>query len=266
MNGHIALLIALVSYGNSYLQTENSGHHLDFNNTTLKYCSTLSFIDTTLSFSNKLLASNPQLWFAHLKKDSCKKLKLRYNHSNESQMKDFESAGFVGGGGEWLIEAVYNDHSDYWNCSEYVVEPESKGDRIWNTVIKKVEKNQPISPTIITVENAKKDLLITLNKIMAFSLKEQTDYWRGVFKSAIDKLDSPYTEIPYYNDCIIDSQYALQNKQLLSAATTASVFGGMGSWNDIVYPTDEANKTNELLSADLYNKINDAIIASVNNN
>ncbi|MCC6412891.1 MAG: hypothetical protein IT270_14600 [Saprospiraceae bacterium] len=53
--------------------------------------------------------------------------------------------------------------------------------------------------------------------------------------------------------------------QLLYAADSAWVFGGMGSWNDQSFEDKEVNGRYERLSALLYNAINGAIMAAVNN-
>jgi predicted butyrate kinase (DUF1464 family) len=50
-------------------------------------------------------------------------------------------------------------------------------------------------------------------------------------------------------------------RQLVFSAGSAWVFGGMGSWNDVVFDKDEDNETYERLSEQLYTRINEAIIA-----
>jgi hypothetical protein len=263
MPGPLALLIALVSYGNVYLNTAKSAYTLDFNNSTLIYNTSITFSDTTLSATEKAIATDPQQWFAFLKKSGCVKLKLAYHHSKELQMKDYESAGFVGGGGVWQIETVYNDHSDYWSSEDIVANENDTAKRIWSTRLKISAKAQLHSKLEISIETAKTELAASLNKITAFANDHKVEEWAKVFEKATKTLNDSKPVFPY-GDAIINGQYPLQKMQLLCAAAEAYVFGGMGSWNDISYSSDKEEKTNAELSADLYDKVNNAILTAIN--
>lgn len=192
------------------------------------------------------------------------KFRLVYDHSKELQMKDYESAGFVGGGGVWQIEAVYIDHSDYWESAEVVVNENAADKRIWSTKLKIAAKNQGGSSLLIPKQTAKEQLAVALKNIIRFASEHKSDEWVKVFKTSNKQLTDTHPTIAYYKDIVVKKQYSLESIQLLSAATTAYVFGGMGSWNDILYPTDKENKTNAELTADLYDKVNNAIIAAIN--
>ncbi len=267
MNGPLALLIALVSYGNNYLKNENSVYTLDLNNSTLIYCKTIEFnLNVDTSLKQTVVAHTPQEWFSFLKKDGCKSLKIYYAHSaNDSPMKDFESNAFVGGGGQWIIEAVYTDYCNYWTAKESVIKNDAGKDRIWDIRFSLVQREKPILDLAIGPEKAKENLLASLKKITAFADSTKSENWAKVFKKAGENLYSSNPVIEYNKDFIIVDSASLQSKQLLFAADMASVFGGMGSWNDILYPTPELEKTNTLLSSDLYDRINEAIIVAVNN-
>ena len=267
MNGTLALFIALISYGNEYLAKGTSLHHLDFNNTTLIYCNNLAFTDGDGRTPNgTMVAHSPQEWFKFLKENGCKRLKIFFYHSNDqSKIKDFESAGFGGGGGQWIIEAVYDNYANYWTCKENVTDRDRKDKRIWDTRFYTIAKKQPVVAFGLSPEKAKANLSESLKKIMTFAYDTKSNYWAEVFKKARENLDSAHPVVEYYKDCIVADDYSLQSKQLLFSASVASVFGGMGSWNDIVYPPEQ-EKINTRLSADLYDRINEAIIVAVNKN
>ena len=115
MTGILAQTISLTSFGNEYLL---NGKLNDFfpNHSAFEHCSTVQFIAKKKEnfFSSKketIVAENPEIWFELLKKENCKKLRLYFQ---SSKVDDYKSAGFVGGGGDWLIEAVYKNHSDFW--------------------------------------------------------------------------------------------------------------------------------------------------------
>lgn len=263
MNGTVSLIIALVSYGNTYL----SGNHqylLDFNNSTLVYNNSLIFNNYKNTLETHVIANSPQQWFEFLKKDDCKKLRIFYRHSeNQLQLKDFESAAFVGGGGNWMIEAVYNNHSNYWGFNEE--SNKSKTDnRIWKTEFF-VVKNKVSSQKSESIDKAKHNLFVALTNITMFAVKENQKHWVGEFERAKKVLTDPNPTVEYYTDFIVPASLSLQAKQLLFSANIADVFGGMGSWNDILYDTKEADNLNKKLSADLFDKINDAILTALNN-
>jgi len=181
-------------------------------------------------------------------------------------MKDFESAGFVGGGGEWIIEADYDTYANYWGHKQMVTKPVAKDKRIWNEQFLLIKAKQPALSLPISEATAKKNLSVALNKIIAFATKTGSDYWAGIFTKANNSLSSDHPVVEYYRDFIVENQHSLQSKQLLSSASRAYVFGGMGSWNDILYSTSELEKTNTQLSSELYDRINEAIIVALNNN
>jgi len=264
MSGPVSLVIALVSYGNAYLASVKTNHNLDFNNSTLIYNNKLSFSDTTPTSKSEVIACSPQQWFAWLKKDGCKKLKVYYRHSgNQSQLKDFESTGFVGSGGDWIIEAVYNTYSNYWGFTEEDTKPKAPDDRIWSTHFF-VIKHKPSTKSALSIDIAKHNLSVSLTNIIAFALRENQNTWAKIFERAHKNLTDHSPVVDYYEDFISPNSLSLQAKQLLFSASVADVFGGMGSWNDIGYKTKEANELNSKLSADLFDKMNEAVVAAMN--
>ena len=264
MDSTLALFIALVSYGNRYIKHDLSAPDLDFNNSTLIYCNELEF--TTNIFLKEVVAKSPGEWFRFLKKNGSKELRISYRHSDQLQVKDYEMAGFVGGGGEWIIEVAYGNYTDYWVCQLDVVNPDANDHRIWNIQFAKIKDLASIPSSDVSIENAKADLSISLSNIIAFSSKHSPQGWTKIFEQALRNLSSQKPEWLYYKDCFVIEPYSLPRKQLFTSAATAYVFGGMGSWNDIWYDTPELEKQNSELSADLYDKVVQAVVAAVNIN
>jgi hypothetical protein len=267
MNGTLALLIALVSYGNLYLKRDTRLPKLDFKNSSLVFCNTLEFNNISNGSSKKTtVANSPEQWFDFLKKDGCKDLKIYYQHSDESKLKDFESAGFFGGGGEWIIEAVYENYANYWVGTEDITKPEAKDKRIWSIRFSILKKKAPILNLSISTQQAKINLAESLTKIIAFASMNINDYWTNIFKDAYSNLDNRQPSAKYYKDFFINKSYSLGSRQLLTSANITYAFGGMGSWKDIAYADDDDEKLGTDLTADLYNRVNEAIIVALNNN
>jgi len=104
-----------------------------------------------------------------------------------------------------------------------------------------------------------------LKAIAEFAGSQQHSSWANTFNNARAILNSVTPIQDYYHqDLLVEKHYSLQARQLLAAAGAAWVFGGMGSWNALAFDTAETNKTYDDLSAQLYNIINQAVLAVAN--
>lgn len=262
MNGPVSLLIALVTYGNAYLAQGKKAPVLDFNNSTLIYNNVLTFSDDKIATSLNIIARNPEEWFKFLKATGCIKLKIRYVHSNKAN--DFQDAGFVDGGGSWFIEADYKDHSNYWIKNDSVVNEKASDNRIWGTSFTVIKKAEVTRLHCLSIEDAKRNLEIALTQIAQFAGSQNLGYWKEQFDKAKENLTNSDPHVKYYKDFVISERLSLKAKQLLFAASLADVFGGMGSWNDHFF-SKEIEPINIKLSAELFDKINDAVISAINN-
>src|ERR1700748_737594 len=108
MNGTLAQLITLVSFGNEFLNTNAIVDDFYSKNSTFQSCNSIEFVDFKKVFLNSkvkeiVIGQNPVEWFEFLKKGGCKKLALYFQHSkNHSFAPDHKNAGAIGGGGSWL--------------------------------------------------------------------------------------------------------------------------------------------------------------------
>ena len=142
MTGILAQTITLTSYGNEYLE---NGKLNDFypQNSSFEHCHSVEFkeINKKYFFSKKteiVCAENPIEWFELLKKEGCKKLRLFYQSEKED---DHKLAGFVGGGGNFFIECVFENYSDFWiNNWNY---DENLDEKPWKVFYGKAVSKQP---------------------------------------------------------------------------------------------------------------------------
>ena len=271
MTGIVAQLTSLVSFGNEFLRSGELPADFYPANSTFQFCNSVEFVAfrKTFFFSRFRevgVADDPYQWFKRLKKDKCKQLSLYYEKSQgESVGPDHKLAGFVGGGGTWMIEAIYNKHSDYWANNWTVSDKEAADRRIWSVKYGATSWDRPTRNIQFELPAIKEELNAALSNISAFATKQQLDEWALIFKKAKKALDSddPGAEF-YHKDLIVTKNYTLIARQILYSAGLAWVFGGMGSWNDLGFGTDEDNKTYDELSAALYSTINNAIMAAMN--
>ncbi len=155
MTGELAQIIALASHGNEYLTTGELPNDFYPSNSTFKFCKKVDFIELKKSFfsskrKDKMIADTPTFWFETLRKSGCRKLRLYFQPSaDQSIAKDHRLAGLVGGGGTWLIEAVYPDYSDYWTSQWEVKDENDPDDEIWHVIYLLISKhNKPINLNI----------------------------------------------------------------------------------------------------------------------
>lgn len=271
MTGILSQIIALTTFGNDFLK--NGKIPTDFNstNTTFQFCNRVDFREFKKQFfsskpKEKIVAENPTKWFEYLKADGCKHLRLYFEYSkDQSFAKDHKLAGLVGGGGTWLIEAVYDNYSNYWANRWEVTNQNAADNKIWTVNYGMTVAKQHTSNLQIDNEKTKNELRQTLTEIADFAFRQNLQNWGEKFDKAKLILDSSSPEENYYHkDLIPLDNYSLTAKQILFSAGSSWVFGGMGSWNDLWFDSKEDEKTYDRLSEQLYSNINKAIIAATN--
>jgi hypothetical protein len=273
MTGTLAQLIALTAYGNAYLAT---GNLLDFypSNTTFQFCKSVDFVafKKPFLFSNfskpkeTIVAATPTDWFKLVEKDGCKKLRLYFQYSKDQSLaQDHKLAGMVGGGGTWLIEAIYDNDSDYWANRWEVKDQNAEDRKIWKVSYVMAASHNKTTNLQVDLDSTKEKISETLTEIADFAYQHDYKGWGEQFDKAKATLsDKNPKENFYHKDLIITDNYSLVAQQLLFAAGNAWVFGGMGSWNDIMFDNNDDEKKYDELSAKLYDDINQSILAAVN--
>jgi hypothetical protein len=271
MTGTLAQIITLTTFGNDFLK--NGTIPTDFNtaNTSFQFCNKVDFREFKklllfLKRKESVIANSPTEWFQYLKNDGCQHLRLYFEYSkDQSFAKDHKLAGLVGGGGSWLIEAVYENHSNYWANRWEVTNQNAPDNKIWTVNYGITVKKQHTSNLQIDNQIVKEKLRQTLTEIAEFAYKQELPSWGEQFDKAKLTLGSSTPESNYYHtDLIPVDQYSLTAKQIIFSAGSAWVFGGMGSWNDLSFDSKEDNETYDRLSEQLYSNINEAIIAGTN--
>ena len=264
MTGILAQIIAITSFGNDYLKNGKLNAFYP-QNSTFQHCNFVDFRemtkkDGTSTEKETTVSKNPIKWFDYLKSKSCKKLRLFYQTDEEN---DHMMAGFVGGGGNWLIETIYSNHSDLW-MSRWSHNPKLT-EKPWQVTYGKAIENCPIINQQFDIIETRKNLKSSLEKIADFAYKETTENWGKIFDRARETLESknPGSNF-YHNDLICWTNYDLQNRQLLMAANKAFVFGGMGSWNDMGFENNDTYERYNQLSTELYQSMMESITCAIN--
>ncbi|CAM3823724.1 hypothetical protein MUGA111182_11700 [Mucilaginibacter galii] len=270
MNGTTSQLLSLITFGNHFLKTGQLPENYYPGNNAFKFCNKTNFLylDSTPEGgpTENEVAAAPAHWFELLKHEGCKGLKAYYHPSenNPDGTPDHKLAGFVGGGGTWLIETIYSSYSDFWAARWEVTLPDDPESNIWSVSYGRTVANTDTIDFCPDPLQVREGLHNVLTDIQSFAQQHQLTNWADIFKEALDILDGNAPANDWHTDQINVEGYDQSTLQLIYAAMSTHVFGGMGSWNDISFETEEDNQRNNDLSFYLYDYMNRALIAGVN--
>lgn len=270
MKTEIAQIIALTAYGNDYLKTGNIPEDFNTSNKTFEFCNSIDFRELkksliTSKYKEVIIARNPTEWFHYLKNSGSKYLRVYFESlQNQTGVKDYKVAGFISGGGKWLIEAVYDNFSNFWMYRWKVVNKNSPN-VTWSVNYGMVGKEMPTKNLQIANLKIKEKFYRSLSEIADYAAQKGLRYWKNKFNIAKETLDSATPEKNcYYDDALPLDRYNLPAKQLVFAACASWVFGAMGSWNDVYFKNKKDFEKYDKLSEQLYESIVEAIIAGTN--
>jgi hypothetical protein len=276
MQGTIAQVIALTTYGNAFVVGAPAFDVSDFYPTSgaFTFCEYVRFVYLRQKGDMReevAYADDPPAWFARLKKDGVYAIRMIYGPTEGKKLGDKQIAdrmlvGFVGGGGRWLIETVSPNGSDFWEARWEVGDQNRPDSRIWRVTYGRIASNQPtLERQAIDLDEIKTRLADNLEAIGNFARMRKLDGFARAFDAGLAQLNAqdPYKSARRSN--LVPDQEALPlvAAQLLGAAQVAWVFGGMGSWNDLWVEGDDQSLY-EQLSEDLYHLLNAAIAAAAN--
>jgi hypothetical protein len=271
MQGTIAQIVALVIEGNAVLRGASSSG-LSAQHSTMMFCEFVRFVDlakTPTGWSERSVADSPNAWFQYIRGRKVHALRMVYGPSNDPNVDgktvtDRMLVGFVGGGGRWLVQADKPTSSDYWESRWNVGDQERKDRRIWRVTYGRTARNRPLTshqePDLAAIRS---DLDSVLNEIHEFALEQRLDGFANCFERALQDLSAESEFNGFHKELANRDLLPLEAIQLLSAAQSAWVFGGMGSWNDLGFD-GEVQDRYERLSETLYRVINQAIVAATN--
>lgn len=269
MQGTIAQIVALVVHGNTYLSGSDRSEAFPNAHSTLTFCEFVKFVDLKRSgegWSESPFAADPASWVERLRRDGVNAIRMVYLPSGESRggATDRMLVGFVGGGGRWLLETTGHGGCDYWEARWEVGDQKRTDRRIWQVTYGRIATDQP-SPRHppVDLEGLKQRLAKNLTEISAFARHQKLDGFAKAFATGLSDLESASPGAGLYHSDISSPRLPLAADQLLSAAQSSWVFGGMGSWNDLGFDGDE-QETYEHLSEGLYELLNESIVSAAN--
>jgi hypothetical protein len=107
-------------------------------------------------------------------------------------------------------------------------------------------------------------LRMALEAATAFCQAAHLDYWGQWFAEAAVLRHSPEPAIPYHPDLLPAERYTAEARRLLACACKAWVFGGMGTWNDLVFEEASLEERCDRLTPELFEAVVTAIASAAN--
>ena len=271
MTGTLAQLIALTSYGNHFLRKGELEPEFYPGNSTFQFCDHVDFREMSKLFffskySEKIICQDPIEWFNFLKKEKTKKLHLFYRPSEDLKMgKDYKLAGFVGGGGTWMIEQRCQNYSYYWQARWTFNSEEKEKAKKWTVNYARFSRKILSTNADQSLERLREEFRKALSEIASFAAAQNLHGWANTFQKALYELTNLTPgEAYYHKDLVPKSDFTINNLQLLFSAAMAWVFGGMGSWNDLTFDDPEAGQRYDELSERLYTCLNAVLVGVIN--
>lgn len=267
MNGPIAQLVALALHSNAVLSGGASSQFLN-HNSTAQFCESIRFVRVEKSWlglgkpQEVEVAETPDAWFGYLKGERAGKVSVRWQTGTNPEVPDRMLAGFVGGGGTWMLVIRFaGGRYERWLARWDVGDKDRKDRKLWRVTYGCVLANSvPLAPAISSTE-AKAQLKKALVEIHAFSAKHQCEGFTQCFERGLKALAHEPGAEGYHRDFYPGHELA-NVSDLLFACQHAWVFGGMGSWNDMGFDGADGQEYNRV-SEQLYRAIIAAVPAAV---
>jgi hypothetical protein len=255
MDTQLAQLITLVGHGNSFLSgsVHTNAPDLERSGSTFQFVSRLKFTHnaTLLAPLGTEIAGTPGQWLETLRSEGATRLWYIAFAWKRQDLPEHIALGFSGA----VPRAIQVDYSqvdysqvDYPTRHELWYPIWTLGDRsnperrIWNVEYKgkPADHSYAMTPDLAPLLPALQESLASAAQF-AREIGDWASNWVRVFALASEMLTSADPQRLDGIPMLPPDGYSLPARRLLAAASHASVFGGMGSWNDLgVAPSQQA--------------------------
>jgi hypothetical protein len=200
-----------------------------------------------------ILARTTEEWFQKLREDRAKNLALA-QRGTAGQRKSLNRHG-------WAVLVTYESTGELWIPYWKVTNKRDPDGKIWSITYEAHPSQPAVSES--RIEDAVAKLRRALEASKHFARTHQLDFWIEWFSCATGLLFDPTPEIPYYPD-LVPTTYDPEARRLIAAASKSWVFGGMGSWSDLVFDDPASSVEYHVVTEQLYDAVVSGILAAIN--
>ena len=275
MHGELAQAIALVAYGNVFLNGQSQAPELLETNSTLQYIDNVKFLYGSSLRKAIEVSNNVPSWFSYLRTLNAKRLWLMIFPSNIGTPEPIATS--FAATGRWVIQVDLPDGFDFWTANWHSPLKPLRPSKRWEVMYwgNSLKKPMARSPNL---ESAKADLLSEIAKARdlvsrtLLTFEGETDegprlplkFYLGVFTEVLQLAVSSNPKIPYHPDLLPLTGYDLKARQVAAMAVRAWVFGGMSSWNDLEWVFKGSEKEYHQITEKLYAAVTSSLVNATN--
>lgn len=257
MNGELAQYFALATHTSAGLRDPRGadGHGMSHN--TFQYVGAVSFDGT----------DGLDEWVRRVETDAVDRVWLAVPSLDPEKRRDGPPASvraaFAGGMLGGLL-ATGTGESRLWQADWHVGDRDAPESRIW--VVRYQSRPVAIEPQRPDVFDAARVLDGALERAAQFSERHELG-WATLFARARHHWSGDADPTEADPDHLFPPTWPDPDSRRLAAmASTAWVFGGMGSWNDLGFVDQATQSEYEQISRDLYTAVLTACVAAANTN
>lgn len=263
MNGELAALVTLASFGSDWLSApvgDEAPELLD-SNSSFQYVNRIDFdLPKTPLLSRRASVAGTRNWLRELRRSGGGQIFVVADAESAGPLPNHTASAFANGVRWGLLTT--GPRPRLWFTKWQVSDPQATDSRIWAITATCVRAKGAI-PRSPEVARASATLAASLASISEFAARQGFNDWQPWFQRASSKLTDPAPEPRYHADMIPASR-PLEQRQLAAAAIEAWVFGGMGSWNDVWLPDEQERADYDKHTQTLYLAVVDALLAVTN--
>lgn len=253
--------LTLVAAGNAALRGVNLGRFWP-DALVFRWTEQVEFVVPRSPTEFAVVAADPPAWFDWLK-GNYEGLRLHTapmrQNAEVGAMPERMLAGMVGGGPRWLIEVVGESRSLLWEGYDRLGDRDAPDRRIWRTAyVLEGETERQDAVADADIAAAAQDLDTALVEIEAVARAIDAANFADVFADARAALSKAPDE-----EHDLGAPLSEPARRVVAAAMRASVFGGMGSWNDMGV-ADAHKRDYERTSEALFLALQRAVAAAAN--
>lgn len=176
-------------------------------------------------------------------------------------LPDWQTAGFVGGGGRWLLSAVSQAGTDYWESNWTFEESGREQSGVWTVEYARVTRlDQGKPPATISLSDSESALNEAVKAALKFIKGKSMPLYEKIFRTCLDLLSGKQ---PVPQTLIAGAPMPNRARRIAGAAEHAWVFGGMGSWNDQGFDGADQDAY-ERISNELYLSVTHSLVSAAN--
>ena len=229
MSGDLAQIVALAAYGNAWLGTDEAPPELYPGHSVFQHVRRLVFAGPRAwcGLGRRGRWTSTAGWYADLRRRGARAFRLEPWPRQHPELPDHIAVAFAGGA-PCALGVEYEGGCEWWAA-------QWRREQLAWSVEYDCGVLAGLAPAAASLEEVGGRLREAIEEAVRFAEKAQQGGWVQWLGEALSLLGSPDPVIPYHPDLLPDRGYSLEARRALACACKAWVFGGMGSWNDLVF-------------------------------